>query len=310
MALETAALTLLAFPQLWDADAGTLRLRFLCVPLRGPLTALGAGLPNFADANLSFEARLIGSLDHVPRAADVVASLPLNLEAPPLAEGLRCSRSWHGRSTSTPRLRRPRCDRAALPQGCDAELSRRRRQPRAESVSAEGDEFDCALHEAHDSQPPAPLVLKSSLRWGQVLALALRQPRLAEELGLMGEAVITPDAGLFARGGWLYVALDAASDGAGVAGVAVSYAARIPPLAQSPATVCRGAVPDRQGEPRARRHRARCAALRPWPCPDGAWRAGRRRTARSNKPSRKMADPPTRVTRSASHGTTSRWPNG
>jgi hypothetical protein len=66
-----------------------------------------------------------------------------------------------------------------------------------------------------------------------VLALALRQPRLAEELGLMGEAVITPDAGLFARGGWLHVALDAASDGAGVAGVAVSYAARIPPLAQS-----------------------------------------------------------------------------
>jgi hypothetical protein len=84
MALETAALTLLAFPQLWDADAGTLRLRFLCVPLRGPLTALGAGLPSFAEANLSFEARLIGSLDHVPRAADVIASLPLNLEAPPL----------------------------------------------------------------------------------------------------------------------------------------------------------------------------------------------------------------------------------
>ena len=84
MALDTAALILLAFPQLWDADAGTMRLRFLCVPSRGPLKALGAGLPSFTDANLSFEARLIDSLDHVPRAADVVASLPLSLEAPPL----------------------------------------------------------------------------------------------------------------------------------------------------------------------------------------------------------------------------------
>jgi hypothetical protein len=31
---------------------------------------------------------------------------------------------------------------------------------------AEGDEFDCALHEAHDSQPAA-LVLSRGLRWGQ-----------------------------------------------------------------------------------------------------------------------------------------------
>ena len=244
------------------------------MPLRGPLTALGAGLPNFADANLSFEARLIGSLDHVPRAADVVASLSLNLEAPPLQKATLFAEL--ARQIDIDRgLTRAGRDDAALPQGRDAQLSRGGRHARrASPYLAEGDEFDCALHEAHDSQPPAPVVLKSSLRWGQVLALALRQPRLAEELGLMGEAVITPDADLFARGGWLYVALRADSDGAGVAGVAVSYAARIPPLEQSRPLFAAVLFPI---------HKAnlvlddieRDATLRLWACTHGAWCAGR-----------------------------------
>lgn len=233
MALETAALTLLTFPQHWDADAGTLRLRFLCVPSRGPLAALAAGLPNFADANLRFEARLIDSLDHVPRAADVVATLPLTLEAPALQKAalfdeLARQIEIDPAASPGPGAIAPRYRKAVTP-SYRAVVGSRELSPHL----VEGDTFDCALHEAHDSQPAAPVVLKSSLRWGQVLALALRQPRLAEALGLMGEAVITPDAGLFARGGWLYVGLDAASDGAGVAGVAVSYAARIPPLGQS-----------------------------------------------------------------------------
>src|SRR5580765_4783951 len=179
MALETAALTLLAFPQLWDADTGTLRLRFLCVPLRGPLTALGVGLPNFADANLSFEARLIGSLDHVPRAGDVVASLPLNLEAPPsrksaLFAELARQIDIDPAASPGPGAIAPRYRKAVTP-SYRAVVGDRELSP----YLAEGDEFDCALHEAHDSQPPKPVVLKSSLRWGQVLALALRQPRLA-----------------------------------------------------------------------------------------------------------------------------------
>ena len=179
MALETAALTLLAFPQQWDADAGTLRLRFLCVPLRGPLTPLAAGLPNFADANLSFEARLIGSLDHVPRSADVVSSLSLNLEAPPLQKAalyaeLALQIDIDPAASPGPGAMTPRYRKAVTP-SYRAVVGTRELSP----YLAEGDVFNCALHEAHDSQPSAPVVLKSSLRWGQVLALALRQPRLA-----------------------------------------------------------------------------------------------------------------------------------
>ena len=58
-----------------------------------------------------------------------------------------------------------------------------------------------------------------SLRWGQIIALALRQPALAAALGLMGEAGSSRrTAGFYARGGWLYIGLDPTSDGAGVAG--------------------------------------------------------------------------------------------
>ncbi len=73
-------------------------------------------------------------------------------------------------------------------------------------------------------------MLDTSLTWGKVIAYALRQPALAEPMGLVGQATITPTAGLFAAGGWLFVDLHGTSDGAGVAGLVARYAARIPPL--------------------------------------------------------------------------------
>ena len=84
-------------------------------------------MPNFADANLSFEARLIGSLDHVPRAADVVASLSLNLEAPPLQKAALFAELARQIDIDPAASPGPGAIDAALPQGRDAELSRRRR---------------------------------------------------------------------------------------------------------------------------------------------------------------------------------------
>jgi hypothetical protein len=206
MALDIAALTLLAFPQHWDADAGALRLRFLCVPSGGPLAPLAAGLPSFAAAALSFEAHLIDGLVNVPRAAEVAAKLPLVLDRPALqkaalfdelARQLTIDPAAAPADIGEPRFRKAATQSyRALTGG--RELSRH---------LAEADDFECALHESHDSQPAAPLVLPPALRWGQVLALAMRQPLLAGALGLMGEAVIVPTPGLLARGGWLLVTL-------------------------------------------------------------------------------------------------------
>ena len=86
MAISTSSLNLLAFPQHWDG-AGLLTVRFLCLPQGDPEEPLQPGEVSFAAADLQFEARLIGSLDHLPREADALAVGPLLLDEPPAAKG-------------------------------------------------------------------------------------------------------------------------------------------------------------------------------------------------------------------------------
>jgi hypothetical protein len=66
------------------------------------------------------------------------------------------------------------------------------------------------------------------LSWGRIIAYALRQPALAEALGLVGQVTVTRDADFFVAGGWLFIDLHAISDVG--AGQAAHYAARVPPL--------------------------------------------------------------------------------
>ena len=82
-----STLKLLAFPQRWTRDSATLTVRFVCLPAVSPLEPLAIGVPTFADADLQFEARLIGSLEHAPRAIDSVGVGPLDLVDPTHSEG-------------------------------------------------------------------------------------------------------------------------------------------------------------------------------------------------------------------------------
>ena len=84
MTIHTAPLNLLTFPQRWDPIAGELVVRVLCLPVGDPRDALAPGPTAFANADLRFEAFLVGSLDHVPRAVDAVGSGLLALLQPPL----------------------------------------------------------------------------------------------------------------------------------------------------------------------------------------------------------------------------------
>lgn len=228
MGIPSGALNLLAFPQRWDADTGTLTLRFLCLPQRGPLTPLAPGLPTFAAADLRFEARLIGSLDHVPRTADSVGVGPLQLDEPPSrkAELFDALAELIEISPAVPAPGPPPRYRKAATAGYRSLVGDRLLSDHIVDVHA----YECALHAAHAGQPEVPDPLPTGLRWGQVIALAMRQPRLAAALGLVGEADVVPGDGFFTGGGWLSVGLHPTSAGAGVAGLAVSYAARIPPL--------------------------------------------------------------------------------
>src|SRR6476620_1555970 len=82
MAIGLARLTLLAFPQSWEG--GSLVVRFLCLPKGDPEAAPAAGLPSFSNANLIFNARLIGSLDELPLKADSMPTGPVAIKEPPL----------------------------------------------------------------------------------------------------------------------------------------------------------------------------------------------------------------------------------
>jgi len=228
MAIHTAALNLLAFPQRWDG-AG-LTVRWLCLPQGDPLAPLAPGQPSFAAADLRFEARLIGSLDRLPREADAIAVGPLVLDEPPVQKAALLAEL-----TSQLRIVSDPPPPASLPRFRKAVTASYRALVGSRQLSpglAGEDDYACALHAAHDAQPPAPVVLSAALRWGEVLAFALRQPRLAMALGLIGQArVELPDAALFERGGWLHIGLSASGELAGDPALVSCHAARIPPLA-------------------------------------------------------------------------------
>ena len=223
-------LSLLTFPQ--HSEAGTIRVRFLCLPKGDPLGPLDAGQPAFSTANLVFAARLIGNLENPPRAADTTTVAPLVIDRPPVDKALLLSEL-----TSKVRIipRPVAVAGAAIPSF---------RKPLAESYRAltgnrqlspfivGADAFDCALHDAHTSQPDEPAVLEDGVTWGRLIAFVLKQPVLAEACGFIGETTVSlPDPAFFTKGGWLYIDLHDTSDyAAAPPGFTSLYAARIPPL--------------------------------------------------------------------------------
>ncbi len=230
MPIKIKPLNILAFPQHWDGNAMT--LRFLCVPSGDPEAALRPGGPSFATADFRFEARLIDSPAHLPRTVDAVAAdpQPLLLDEPPVQKAALFAELHNhftiavpgprARPLGTPRFRKPVTESYRALVG-DRQLS---------PGLADADDYLCGLHEAHAGQPAEPAPIDVTRTWGEVIAFALRQPKLATALGLGGQARIVPPPGTFAAGGWLWVTLHASGDLGGEADLAASFAARIPPL--------------------------------------------------------------------------------
>ena len=79
MSIPSAPINILTFPQRWDPAAGRLSLTILFLPKGDPTADF---VPAFPDANLSFEARLIPSLDQLPTS--VPAGPPLLVAQNPI----------------------------------------------------------------------------------------------------------------------------------------------------------------------------------------------------------------------------------
>ena len=248
-------LSVLTFPQRWDGATRTLHLRWVVLPRGNPMDPLVTGTPPapdepaFVDAALSFEGRIIPSLDHLPSPADVqhsatlTAATPSNLRAVYTAVAARFPMTPGGAPLAAPEPRRkdarikkflPVSYRTAFPFD----------RPRTPFAYVD-DTYRCAL-QTPPKTPPAPETF-AGLSWGQVVATLLQQPTLAERAGLVYESALTlPSDSFLENGGWVYVGLAAASDYGGLAaaggGHVKYYAARLPPLDKDDSRPLFGAV--------------------------------------------------------------------
>ncbi len=224
-------LMVLPFLQRWDGV--TLTLRLLTTPQGDPLAPLSPGEPAFVDAAFSFSVNLIGAPGLVPTlsspATVLAVASPLPPQARVLCEALQADLPIDATiPTVNARSAAVRFMKYAPPTYVDATGYRGGSNP----FLLTDDSYHCAIK----APIPAGTVLKSDppkLSWGKVMAQALRQPLLAEAIGLVRDIQIVPPAGLFDDGGWLYAGLAAGTPGAGLSGVPGAlrlYATRVPPL--------------------------------------------------------------------------------
>jgi len=232
MAITDTRLRICTFPQGWDGTE--ILLRILIAPFGNPLQPLDSGLKPFAQAQLALSAHLIPNLDNLPRPADVTERILLDVNTPPNIEQVYSEvATQFGVDPTAPAAYVPPTKTAFLkmlmPSYLEASGFAR---PRTDFAVTDN-RYICALVDGPrpDKRPPkAP----AQPKWEAVLAMALRQPVLAEQLGLIYvTSVGPPDASFYENGGWLYVTLDNTSDYFAV-GAAPDflklYAARIPPV--------------------------------------------------------------------------------
>ena len=232
MALADTRLRILTFPQGWSG--AEIALRILVAPFGNPLQPLDPGLEPFARAQLALSARLIPSLDQLPRPADVTETALLDAQTPADIEQLynEVAAAFNVDPVAPAAYVPPantRFLKMLMPSYREVNGFA---QPRTEFAVTDN-RYICALADGPRPQkrPPKPPVPP---KWDAVLAQAVRQPLLAEKLGLIYVTSVTPpDAAFYENGGWLYVTLDDTSDyfaASAAPDFLKLYAARIPPL--------------------------------------------------------------------------------
>lgn len=230
--------SLLTFPQFFDGN--TLTLNIVVLPRnQNPLKPaieqhdgvtfpppVIPDAPAFADARLSFQARIITGLSRFPNNQLPNDSKPLPVASPTQARGLFTALAKNlsiGNLNQTNENLDANSDRSQNPgsQARPAELAVKKylplsyRQafnyttPRTPNAVTD-DSYHCAVRDA--GKVPGFKRSSDTISWGKVFAFALRQPLLAAQVGMIYQTQMTIDAGSFPQGGWLYVDLALGSD--------------------------------------------------------------------------------------------------
>ena len=262
MALAKEKLRILTFPQHISGDK--LNLNVLLLPTQGLLnleatfpSQLNPGstvqLPKFISADLKLELKAIKGLSSYP-FSDAAAltdegatvetqptgvTFPGNL--PALYEGLAAQFTLDTAakplsSNPTSGAPAPRADsdgiRKYLPHSYRGAFNFT--TPRTEFAKID-DSYHCAIKRS----PPFDPTFKQSpdyITWGRVIAFCLRQPLLAQSIGLLYPIEVTlPAPNYFEAGGWVYLNLVSALSDFDITDRDTElkqYAARIPPIDQ------------------------------------------------------------------------------
>src|SRR6187402_107388 len=216
----TNRLSLLPFPQRWDHATSTLHLRVLALPRGNPLEPLTTAVPGvpdgpaFADAAPSLSARVAPGLDALPAPAAVASESSLGTTPPAGARALweELAEQFDIDPSLEAELREPRrAGRQILKYLPESYRGAFPFSGPSTPFAVTDDRYHCALRDGcrlrTPDPPPSPKVV-----WGRVVAQALRQPLLAELLGLLYRVELPLAPGALADGGWLYLGLDAGSD--------------------------------------------------------------------------------------------------
>ncbi len=238
-------ISILTFPQAFDGTR--LHVNLLVVPRLSaawngdPLLPLTPGTPAFSDADLQFEVRAMDGLGAFPNngPGSVVKALPeaggARADARASFEAMIAPGIGRFQLTSDP-------PQLAAPVNPNLFIQKYLPQSYRNSFLFTGprtgdaktdDSYHCSVKAKKDVNP-AFVPSKNEVSWGNIYAFCLRNPVLAQKLGLIRHASFAVDADLFAHGGFVYADLAAGSDYAAEATGSFDfvkrYAARIPAL--------------------------------------------------------------------------------
>jgi hypothetical protein len=239
MALSDLALSLMAFPQSWAG--GTIFVNVLLLPANDPTQPLSPAGPQFAGTSYQLQTVFTPGLATLPVDGDpgsIVFGIPT--PAPPNAGALFDLLKIRLAPVPIPPTPMTGVNiLKALPPSYTNAFPFE--QPRSPQYFSLGQDFGCSMRakDPKPKQPPPPKIVS----WGQIMSYVLRQPNLANALGVIYSGVsIGPLAPQdVANGGWLYLRFNPASnpyaaDLAATPDLIKIFAARIPPLA-SPRTL-------------------------------------------------------------------------
>ena len=223
---------LILFPFLQRYDGAELSLRLLVAPQTDPTAPPAAGLTPYVTTDFDFEFRFVADIGQVPTFASPATTIDRHSPAPANAAALCAALNAQFGIDATVgpidgRVGAPRILKYAPPA-----YRRATGYGGGHPFLLTDDSYRCAINAP---VPPGTSIKTEPpvMSWGKVLAQVLRQPSLAEHVGLVRPFDIAPPDAVVENGGWVYVTLKLGSAWSGLAGTPGAmrfYAARIASL--------------------------------------------------------------------------------